>query len=60
MRFFEQATLKKMKDIQSNRNQSILAHGTKPVSEYEVDSMFETMCEFLQIKTFIEFPELPW
>ncbi|HOD70750.1 MAG: CRISPR-associated protein (Cas_Cas02710) [Deltaproteobacteria bacterium ADurb.BinA179] len=60
LRFFEQATLKKMKDIQSNRNQSILAHGTKPVSEYEIDSMFETICEFLQIKTFIEFPELPW
>ena len=33
--------MKKMKDIQSNRNQSILAHGTKPVSEYEIDSMFE-------------------
>jgi len=55
-RFF--AYEKKIKDIQSNRNQSILAHGIQPVNEHAAQSIFETVCDFVQMKDYFDFPKL--
>lgn len=55
-RFFEYE--KKIKDIQSNRNQSILAHGIRPVSERAAQGILETVTEFVQMKEFFDFPGL--
>ncbi len=56
VRFFQQE--KKIKDIQSSRNNSILAHGIQPVKERTVNSIFETVAEFTQMKDFLDFPRL--
>lgn len=50
---------KKIKNIQSNRNQSILAHGISPVSDSAVQSIFNTISEFVQFKDTYNFPRLP-
>ncbi len=55
-RFFEYE--KKIKDIQSNRNRSILAHGIQPVSEHAAQSILETVSDFVQIKDYFDFPKL--
>jgi len=57
IRFFERQ--KEMKNIQKNRNDSILAHGIKSVSEKANESIFSTVTEFVQEKYFFDFPELP-
>lgn len=49
----------KIKDIQSNRNRSILAHGTNPVSERACLSIFETVASFVGVNDFYDFPQLP-
>jgi len=49
----------KIKAIQSNRNLSILAHGINPVTEKAAQSIFETVADFVGMKTTIDFPELP-
>jgi len=56
-RFFRK--LDEIKKIQSNRNQSILAHGIQPVTEKAVQSIFETVAGFVQVKTYFDFPRLP-
>lgn len=50
---------KVIKNIQSNRNQSILAHGLKPVGDKAVESIFETVAAFLQFSETYDFPQLP-
>jgi CRISPR-associated protein (TIGR02710 family) len=55
-RFFEYE--KKIKDIQSSRNFSILAHGIQPVSEHAAQSILETVTDFVQMKEFFDFPKL--
>jgi len=56
-RFFD--NFKKIKDVQSNRNYSILAHGTRPISEKALNSIFETVTDFVHEKDFFDFPMLP-
>jgi CRISPR-associated protein (TIGR02710 family) len=56
-RFFERE--KEIKNIQSNRNSSILAHGIKPVTENAINSIFKAVIDFVQIRSFFDFPELP-
>jgi len=57
VRFFERK--KEIKNIQSNRNDSILAHGIKHVSEKAINSIFKTVSDFVQATYFFDFPELP-
>jgi CRISPR-associated protein (TIGR02710 family) len=57
VRFFERK--KEIKNIQSNRNASILAHGIKNVSEKAINSIFDTVSDFVQAKNFFDFPKLP-
>jgi superfamily I DNA and/or RNA helicase len=59
VRFFEPTRLIKIKSIQSSRNESILAHGIKPVSEKRIDKIFETVSEFVQFVNKFDFPLLP-
>ena len=59
LRFFQPEIQKKLKDIQFNRNSSILAHGIKPVSEHAMSSIFETIRGFIGVNRVINFPELP-
>ena len=56
-RFFEKQ--KKIKNIQSNRNRSILAHGINPVSDGAVQSIFHTVSNFVQFNDVYDFPRLP-
>ncbi len=56
-RFFERK--KEIKNIQSNRNSSILAHGIKPVTEKAINSIFKTVSDFVQAANFFNFPTLP-
>lgn len=56
-RFFEYE--KKIKDIQSSRNLSILAHGIQPVSEHTAQSILQTVTDFVQLKEIFDFPKLP-
>jgi CRISPR-associated protein (TIGR02710 family) len=56
-RFFDR--LKQIKNIQSNRNDSILAHGIRPVSEKAVTSIFKTVSEFVEFKDSFNFPNIP-
>jgi CRISPR-associated protein (TIGR02710 family) len=55
-RFFERE--KEIKNIQSNRNSSILAHGIKPVTENAINSIFKAVTDFVQIRSFFDFPKL--
>jgi len=55
-RFFQYE--KKIKNIQSNRNHSILAHGIRPVGEPAARGILETVTEFVQMKEFFDFPTL--
>mgnify|MGYP000907716914 CR=1 FL=1 len=48
----------KIKNIQSARNKSILAHGVQPVSEHAAQSILETVTDFVQMKDFFDFPKL--
>jgi len=57
IRFFERHQV--IKKIQSNRNASILAHGIQPVSEKAINSIFETVTEFVQFTKIFDFPALP-
>ncbi|SPD72995.1 conserved hypothetical protein [uncultured Desulfobacterium sp.] len=57
LRFFERH--KAIKDIQSNRNGSILAHGINPISEKAINMIFETVIDFVQESYFFDFPKLP-
>ncbi|NVM21951.1 MAG: TIGR02710 family CRISPR-associated protein [Desulfobacterales bacterium] len=56
-RYFERA--EEIKKITSNRNESILAHGIKPISEHAIDTIFKTVSEFVQVTDFFDFPALP-
>ena len=56
-RFFKYE--EKIKNIQSARNKSILAHGIQPVSEHAAQSILETVTEFVQVKDFFDFSKLP-
>ena len=49
----------KIKNIQSNRNKSILAHGINPVTEKAIQSIFNAVSDFVQVNDFFDFPELP-
>ncbi len=49
----------KIKNIQSNRNHSILAHGINPVGENACKSIFETISSFVGVNAFFDFPQLP-
>ena len=55
-RFFE--CEKKIKDIQSSRNHSILAHGIQPVTEHSAQSIMETVTDFVQMNEYFNFPAL--
>lgn len=57
IRYFERA--KELKNITSNRNQSILAHGIKPIKEHACSSIFGTVSNFVQVTEFFDFPALP-
>ncbi|OPX37873.1 MAG: CRISPR-associated protein [Desulfobacteraceae bacterium 4484_190.1] len=57
LRFFEEQ--KKIKDVQSNRNSSILAHGIKPITEHAITSIFDTVSAFVRVDKFFDFPTLP-
>jgi len=48
----------KIKNIQSTRNKSILAHGIQPVGEHAVQSILATVTDFVQMKDFFDFPKL--
>ena len=56
-RFFQRK--KEIKNIQSNRNASILAHGINPVTENGVKSIFKTISEFVEADCIFDFPKLP-
>ncbi len=56
-RFFKNQ--KEIKNIQSNRNASILAHGRKPVTEKGAESIFNTVSTFVGETNFFNFPKLP-
>lgn len=55
-RFFNQ--LKEIKNIQSIRNLSVLAHGIKSVSRHEAESIFQTVSDFVGETDFFDFPKL--
>lgn len=57
IRFFKKE--KEIKNIQSNRNFSILAHGIKPVGEKAAKSIFDTVSSFVEETDFFDFPKLP-
>ena len=57
IRYFE--SHKEIKNIQSNRNNSILAHGIKPVTESAIQSIYKTVTDFVQFKNVFDFPLLP-
>lgn len=57
LRFFERH--KAIRDIQSNRNGSILAHGITPISEKAINTIFGTVTDFVQESHFFDFPKLP-
>jgi CRISPR-associated protein (TIGR02710 family) len=48
----------KIKNIQSSRNKSILAHGIQPVNEHTAHSTLETVTDFVQMKDYFDFPKL--
>jgi CRISPR-associated protein (TIGR02710 family) len=48
----------KIKNIQSARNKSILAHGVQPVTEYAAQSILETVTDFVQMKDYFDFPKM--
>ncbi|MBA4368350.1 MAG: TIGR02710 family CRISPR-associated protein [Desulfobacterium sp.] len=50
---------KEIKNIQSNRNLSILAHGVSPVSESGAESILNTVSTFVGETDFFDFPKLP-
>jgi len=56
-RFFEKQ--KEIKKIQSSRNESILAHGIRPVEEYAAASIWATVSGFLKFENAFDFPMLP-
>jgi len=56
-RYFESG--KEIKNIISNRNKSILAHGIRPINEHVINSIFKTVSEFVQVTEFFDFPALP-
>jgi CRISPR-associated protein (TIGR02710 family) len=57
IRFFER--LKEIKNIQTSRNESILAHGIRPVGEKAAESIWNTVSDFLQFEKTFDFPLLP-
>ena len=57
IRFLEHE--EKILNVLSNRNESILAHGIKQVTEKAVQSAFRVVCEFTGMDEFEEFPTLP-
>ena len=56
LRYFDRQ--KELKNITSNRNQSILAHGIRPISEHAMNSIFQTVSDFVHVKHFFDFPIL--
>jgi len=56
-RFFE--SKKEIKNIQSSRNESILAHGIRPVGEKAAASIWTTVSGFLKFGKVFDFPPLP-
>ncbi len=57
IRFFER--IKEIKNIQSSRNDSILAHGIRPVGEKAAKSIWQTVSDFLKFEKVFDFPLLP-
>jgi len=57
VRFFER--IEEIKKIQNNRNESILAHGIRPISEKGTESIWKTITDFLDFKNEFDFPRLP-
>lgn len=47
-----------IKNIQSARNNSILAHGIQPVNEHATQSILDTVTDFIQMKEYFDFPKL--
>ncbi len=56
IRFFKWE--KQIKNIQSNRNFSILAHGIKPVTQKAAGSIYQTVYDFVKPEIILDFPEL--
>jgi CRISPR-associated protein (TIGR02710 family) len=56
LRFFEKQ--KEIKNIQSNRNYSILAHGIKPVTQKAAESIYQTVSDFVRPEIILDFPKL--
>ncbi len=48
----------KIKNIQSARNKSILAHGIQSVTEHAAQSILDTVTDFVQMKEYFDFPKL--
>ncbi len=57
IRFFERHD--EIKKIQGNRNDSILAHGIQPVGERAINSIFQSVTEFVKFTNIFDFPVLP-
>lgn len=57
IRFFERT--KEIKNIQSNRNDSILAHGIRPINSNSAESIWKTISDFLKFENTFDFPPLP-
>ncbi|MDY6822366.1 MAG: TIGR02710 family CRISPR-associated CARF protein [Thermodesulfobacteriota bacterium] len=57
--FFEPEIYEKIKNIQNIRNHSILAHGIKPVSDKQINSILNTITDFIGELDYFEFPVLP-
>jgi CRISPR-associated protein (TIGR02710 family) len=56
-RFFD--NIKEIEKIQTNRNNSILAHGISPVSEHAAGVIWETITKFVKFENSLDFPKLP-
>jgi CRISPR-associated protein (TIGR02710 family) len=57
IRFFE--NIKAIKKIQNSRNESILAHGIRPIGEKAAVGIWEAISGFLKYKNEFDFPMLP-
>lgn len=56
-RFFQ--NISEIKKIQGSRNESILAHGIKPVTEHAIGKILQVVSDFTGFKAIFDFPHLP-
>ena len=56
-RFFQR--IDEIKKIQFNRNDSILAHGIRPIRETAIQSVWQVVIDFVGFDEVLDFPALP-